>query len=232
MKESGPIKRMVEETYDAISPHFAKTRERVWPPTAEFLLERSPCYLGDLGCGTGRALVHAAGMGSTVVGIDSSRGQIDAARKAVLEAALENRVEILRGDLEDLPLPDEILDHCIMIASLHHIPTRAHRIKALDEAYRCTKPEGSLQVSVWTWDQERFRNRHLERINGVREPDANDGPLPGDFIVPWNRGERRMRFYHLYGPGELEEEVSLSNWDLARSYFDGRNHWAECLKVP
>jgi hypothetical protein len=119
-----------------------------------------------------------------------------------------------------------------MIASLHHIPTKVQRTTALDEAFRCTKPGGCLQVSVWTWDQERFRNRHLERISGEREMDHLDGPLPGDFMVPWKRGEERMRFYHLYGPGELEEEVSISNWHLSRSYFDGRNHWVECFKAP
>jgi SAM-dependent methyltransferase len=166
------------------------------------------------------------------VGIDSSQRQIGTAKKVVKEAGFEERIELKKGDLEELPLSDDVLDHCMMIASLHHIPTKVQRVRALDEAYRCTKPGGFLQVSVWTWDQERFRNRHLDRINGAREPDVLDGPMPGDFLVPWKMGERRNRFYHLYGPGELEGEVSASKWSIIRSYFDGRNHWVECFKAP
>ena len=230
LKEDELIKRRVEETYNAISPHFASTRERVWPPTAEFLSECSPCHLGDLGCGTGRALIHAARLGSTVIGIDSSPVQLETAAKAVSRAGLERMVRLVRGDLENIPLEDNVLDHSIMIASLHHLPTRERRVRALDEASRCTRSCGSLQVSVWTWDQDRFRKRYLERLGGERRNEELEGPLPGDFMVPWNKGERRMRFYHLYGPLELEGEIADSGWRLSRSFFDGRNHWAECVK--
>jgi len=139
---------------------------------------------------------------------------------------------LMEGDLEELPLDDGVLDLCLMIAALHHLPDRKARIRALEEAYRVTADGGSLQVSVWTWDQERFREQHLSRIEGRREPDEHDGPLSGDFMVPWKKGEEAIRFYHLYGPGELEEEVSSTGWTLLRSFFDGRNHWVECLKAP
>jgi SAM-dependent methyltransferase len=61
---------MVKEAYDDIAPHFAQTRENVWPPTKAFIEEVSPCRIGDLGCGTGRALIEAASRGCKVVGVD------------------------------------------------------------------------------------------------------------------------------------------------------------------
>ncbi|MGA1819413.1 MAG: class I SAM-dependent methyltransferase [Thermoplasmatota archaeon] len=232
MTGTDEIKEGVRKTYDRIAPHFAVTRDRVWPPTRDIIKEHAPCRVGDLGCGTGRALVEAAGLGCRVTGIDSSPGQLQMARSSLERSGhIENAV-LMEGDLEELPLGDEVLDLCLMIAALHHLPDRKARTRALEEAYRVTAEGGFLQVSVWTWDQERFRKDHLSRIEGRREPGKHDGPLPGDFFVPWKKGAEGMRFYHLFGPGELEEELSMTGWTLLRSFFDGRNHWAECVKAP
>ena len=95
---------------------------------------------------------------------------------------------------------------------------------------KITRPGGHIQASAWTWDQERFRKDHLSRIDESREAGPQDGPLPGDFLVPWKEGVQRLRFYHLYGPGELESELEEAGWKLIQSYFDGRNHWAEACR--
>ena len=62
---------------------------------------------------------------------------------------LSNRVELMKADLESLPMDDKKFDACIMIAALHHLPDRDSRIRALDEAWRCTRPYGKAQISVW-----------------------------------------------------------------------------------
>ncbi|MGA1873274.1 MAG: class I SAM-dependent methyltransferase [Thermoplasmatota archaeon] len=232
VNSSDDIKRSVSRTYDNIAPHFAPTRENVWPPTMELIRYRSPCIIGDLGCGTGRALVEAASRGCSVIGIDSSGGQLEMARSALIKTGLIGSARLYVADMEDVPLNDRELDICLMIASLHHLPDADSRRSALNEAYRITKPGGILQVSVWTWDQERFRRRHLDRLHGRRSTDDDDGQATGDFLVPWKKGTNAMRFYHLYGPGELEREIRSSRWTLQRSFFDGRNHWAECIRGP
>ncbi|MBN1539768.1 MAG: methyltransferase domain-containing protein [Candidatus Thermoplasmatota archaeon] len=230
MTGSQDIRKDVRDAYDRIAPFFAETREKVWPPTMELIRERSPCILGDLGCGSGRALIEAARQGCRVVGIDSSEGQLKAAGRVLETGGFKNGPTLLQGDLSSLPLEDRVLDACLMIAVLHHLPQREERVRALEEAFRITRPGGVLQVSVWTHDQDRFRERHLSRIEGRRDQDELDGPLPGDHFVPWKRGSSAMRFYHLYGHGELEHEISMSPWTLQRSFFDGRNHWAECIR--
>ncbi|MGA1866823.1 MAG: class I SAM-dependent methyltransferase [Thermoplasmatota archaeon] len=232
MTRSEDIRNDIRDVYDRIAPYFAETRERVWPPTMELVRERSPCTLGDLGCGSGRALIEAARQGCRVIGIDSSEGQLEVAGKSLEAAGYGRDSTLLLGDLVSLPLEDRALDVCLMIAVLHHLPGEDERVLALEEAYRVTRPGGVLQVSVWTWDQDRFRERHLSRIEGGRDPDELDGPLPGDQFVPWKRGSIAMRFYHLYGHGELECEISRSTWTLQRSFFDGRNHWVECFRPP
>ncbi|MEA3559609.1 MAG: class I SAM-dependent methyltransferase [Candidatus Thermoplasmatota archaeon] len=226
------IKEELRGVYDRIAPYFNETRKHLWPPMEQFIDEVSPCTLADLGCGTGRGLLHAASGGCDVKGVDSSKGQIDTASENIEKAGYTKEITLILSDLESLPLDSETIDNSIMIASLHHLPTRESRIKALDEAYRCTRKNGQILVSVWSWDQKRFREQHRSRIEKRREIGELDGPLPGDIMVPWRSGVKEMRFYHLYGPGELDAEIEMSGWTLSRSYFDGRNHWAECVKAP
>ncbi|MFO8051037.1 MAG: class I SAM-dependent methyltransferase [Thermoplasmatota archaeon] len=232
MEEPQRIKDELRRTYDEIAPYFSEKRKGLWPPMEQFIDEVSPCTIGDLGCGTGRALIHAASKGCFAVGVDVSSGQLEIARKNIREKGLENDVRLVSSDLEHLELEDRSLDHTMMIASLHHLPTREMRIKGLEEAYRCTRRTGRILISVWSWDQKRFREFHLSRVRKERPLGELDGPLSGDIIVPWKEGVKRKRFYHLYGPGELRSEIEESEWTLQRSYFDGRNHWSECIKAP
>lgn len=224
------IKDGVKDTYDAIAPFFSKNRTSIWPPTASFIDTFSPCRLLDLGCGTGRVILYALKKGCSVTGVDISPAQLDMTERNIEDAGIDGEFRLVEADMEDLPMEDMIFENCTMIASLHHLPTREARIESLREACRVLKSGGSIQISVWTWDQERFRERHRERIEGRRERDDTDGPEPGDLFVPWKDGRKKNRFYHLYGPGELEDEVSKTDLVLQRSYFDGRNHWLEAEK--
>jgi SAM-dependent methyltransferase len=224
------IKRDVESVYDEISPQFLRKRDRLWPPMSSFLDEISPCRLGDLGCGTGRGIRRGLELGCEVVGVDISSQQLETAREHIVKGGHFNRYRLLKGDLEDLPIEDGSLDGVLMIASLHHLPTIASRVRAQKEVCRVLTPGGKALISVWTWDQDRFRESHLDRITQRREENEMDGPLEGDFMVPWREGKEVLRFYHLYGPGELEDEISRTSLILRRSYFDGRNHWVEVEK--
>jgi SAM-dependent methyltransferase len=193
----------------------------------QFLDEVSPCDLLDIGCGTGRALEYALHKDCRVTGLDVSEKQLAQVRDHLGDA--EGRLGLVKADMRSLPFEDSSFDAAMMIASVHHLMSGDDRLGALREALRVVRSGGSLMVSVWTWDQERFRQRHLSRLSG-REPGPMDGPGPGDFLVPWKDGIEVLRSYHLYGPGELEVELREAGWNVVRAYFDGRNHWAEARR--
>jgi ubiquinone/menaquinone biosynthesis C-methylase UbiE len=224
------IKRSVEATYDSIAPFFVKHRDAVWPPTRSLLDQISPCRIADIGCGTGRLVAEALRRGSVVTGVDISSGQLETARRYLEKQGCQTGFTLVKGDMENLPFDDDSFEAVFLIASIHHLEKRTSRIKGLTEASRILSPGGILQVSAWSWDQHRFREKHLDRIHGNRDLDYLDGPGPGDFYVPWKDGKIEKRFYHLYGPGELEEEISETDLVVLRSFFDGRNHWLEASK--
>lgn len=61
----------------------------------------------ELGCGTGRVSIPVAKKGSTVIGIDRSESMLTRGRMHVRRARVQSRVKLIRGDIRQLPFPDQ-----------------------------------------------------------------------------------------------------------------------------
>lgn len=104
----------------------------------------------DVGCGRGLLLIGAAKRlpQGRAIGIDvwSQVDQRANSKQATLgNARIEgviDRVEVLDGDMRALPLPDASIDVVVASKSIHNIPTREERLRALREIVRVLKPGG------------------------------------------------------------------------------------------
>ncbi|MDP4270498.1 MAG: arsenite methyltransferase [Bacteroidota bacterium] len=100
----------------------------------------------DLGSGAGndcfvaRALTGDSGR---VIGIDMTEAMIEKARRNTQKLGYTN-VEFHLGDIEELPLPNDIADVIVSNCVLNLVPDKA---KAFAEIYRILKPGGHLSVS-------------------------------------------------------------------------------------
>lgn len=65
-----------------------------------------PGLVLELGCGTGRVAIPVARSGATVVGVDRSATMLERAQARVRRARLGSRVQLIRGDIRQLPFPD------------------------------------------------------------------------------------------------------------------------------
>ena len=100
----------------------------------------------DLGSGGGIDVLLSArrvAPGGKAYGLDMTDEMLELARRNQREAGVEN-VEFLKGEIEDIPLPDEHVDVVISNCVIN-LSTEKQRV--LGEAYRILKPGGRFAVS-------------------------------------------------------------------------------------
>ena len=100
----------------------------------------------DLGCGAGTDTLIAAqmvGSKGRVVGLDMTREMLDKARRAADELGVAN-VELVEGEVERLPFPDESFDAVISNGVIDLVPDKD---AVFSELYRVLKPGGRVQIA-------------------------------------------------------------------------------------
>jgi SAM-dependent methyltransferase len=129
-------------TYDVVAAEYARRTERAWPS----LIDRVDAFAErvgrggsvlDLGCGPGRDSRLLRDRGVRVVGLDRSRG--------MLEAGLH--VGALQGDMRSLPIRSGGVDGVWSQAALLHVP-RQDMSGVLGDVHRVLRPNGALSVTT------------------------------------------------------------------------------------
>ncbi|MBK7950512.1 MAG: methyltransferase domain-containing protein [Deltaproteobacteria bacterium] len=208
--------------------HASVLRSHVWRTaenSAAYLLDRLAPGLAllDVGCGPGTLTVDLARRVAPgrVVGIDRAGEVLGDARRHAESAGVA--VELVEGDVYELPLPDAAFDVVHAHQVLQHL---ADPVAALREMRRVARPGGLVAVrdsdySCFSWapldpllDHWLAVYRAVARRNGA-EPDA------GRFLKGWARAA-----------GFERVEASSSTWtfaDPASCHWWG-GLWAErCL---
>jgi ubiquinone/menaquinone biosynthesis C-methylase UbiE len=99
----------------------------------------------DLGSGPGHLVIRLAqaAPGLQVTGIDLSDEMLVEAEQHARRSGLEDRIAFKKGDVAQIPFPDDSLDLVVSTLSLHHW---SDPVGTLDEIARVLRPGGSFLV--------------------------------------------------------------------------------------
>ena len=94
----------------------------------------------DCGCGTGHYMAEMSRRGYRMSGFEYSPGMRDQARRN--NPALRERITL--GSVTEIPHPEDTFDFTYAINVLHHLPSSAAQIAAVEEMLRVTRPGGMI----------------------------------------------------------------------------------------
>jgi len=123
----------------------------------------------EVGAGTGRALVSFAddvGPSGHVVGLDVSKGMCTVAQKTAVDANVADRVSIVRGDAERLPLETDAFDALFASFTLELFDTPALS-NVLGEWRRVLRGGGRIGVVALSKREAGLLTRAYERVHNL-----------------------------------------------------------------
>ncbi len=166
-KSINKILHQTREIYNTIAADFARTRlkERAIFGKIKDYVKLNDKIL-DLGCGNGRLAEVCKESQIEYLGIDNSREMIKIARErfkdyswakfeqgeivvASPKGAKQSHPSSMGLLRRFAPRNDVFFDLVLMLAALHHIPTKRLRLKILRDIYQLLKPGGCLIMSNW-----------------------------------------------------------------------------------
>lgn len=142
---------------------------RLFPQEAILGLLPRQWVVADLGCAAGLLVADMARHVKRVIGIDNDAEMLKAAGEVCKD---HKNVELLHGDLQQLPLGDGVVDAVLLVLVLAWVEDPS---KALTEAARILRPGGRLVVV----DMQQHDRADFSRAMRQRHMGFDDKPLVG-----------------------------------------------------
>ena len=196
----------VKDVYNSIASSFDNTRYRPWTCVEEFL-DTIPkdSIIGDIGCGNGKNMLYKDDCLN--YGCDFS--------ESLVNICLQKGLNVICGDILNIPYKTESFDYTICIAVIHHLSTVEKRKKAIEELERVTKKGGKILVLVWAFEQEDDSRRKF---------------TIQDNFVDWRDKQQNLlgkRYYYVFQKNELESLVDEKK--VEKSFYE-KGNWGIILR--
>tara|TARA_Y100000996_G_scaffold414793_1_gene406812 strand:+ start:99 stop:782 length:684 start_codon:yes stop_codon:yes gene_type:complete len=199
----------VKLIYNKIANEFDNTRYRPWTCVESFLDPIDPnSSIGDIGCGNGKNMLYRKDCNN--YGCDFSENLVN--------ICLKKNLNVVVGDVLNIPFQNNKFDNTICIAVIHHLSTIEKREKAIQELIRITKPNGRILILVWAFEQEKDSRRKFTKQDNMVDWKDKKGNLLG------------KRYYYVFKENELESLlININNVTIEKSFYE-KSNWGLILK--
>ena len=196
----------VKNVYNKIASEFDTTRYRPWTCVEEFLNTiPKGSIIGDIGCGNGKNMLYRKDCLN--YGCDFS--------ESLVNICLQKNLNVICGDILNIPYKNDSFDYTICIAVIHHLSTVEKRKKAIEELERVTKKGGKILVLVWAFEQEEQSRRKF---------------TTQEIFVDWRDKQQNLlgkRYYYVFQKNELESLVDEKK--VEKSFYE-KGNWGIVFK--
>lgn len=162
-------KEQVEQMFDNISGNYDLLNrvlsmgiDKSWRKDVVRRVKKSKAQnVLDIATGTGDlAIAIAKATDAEVTGFDLSAGMLEVGKKKVEQEGLSDRIEMIRGDAENMPFEDNSFD-CITVA--FGVRNFENLEKGLKEIHRVLKPKGRFIILEFS-QPEKFPMKQMYRF--------------------------------------------------------------------
>ncbi|MDE0535158.1 bifunctional demethylmenaquinone methyltransferase/2-methoxy-6-polyprenyl-1,4-benzoquinol methylase UbiE [Tenacibaculum sp. L6] len=159
----------ISEDYDGLNRVISFGIDVSWRKKVVKLIgENNPKQILDIATGTGDlALMMSELNPERIVGLDISEGMLQVGRQKVAKANLSNKIEMVVGDSENIPFPDNTFDAITVSFGVRNFENLD---KGITEILRVLKPGGKFVV--------------LETSNPTKFPFKQGYKFYTNFILP------------------------------------------------
>lgn len=208
-------------TYDLYfaSRHYEHRYPVPNPATLDFLLDlglHQARAILDLGCGNGRYALPLLDRGcGPLTGCDPSREALASFRQRLQRHPRRAEVRLVQGGVEALGPQDRFDAFLLLFGVLGLVGDRARRIETLREMRQRCLPGARLVFTV----PSAWRRLPGAQLRAWWQGLRHRGPGGSARDIHFQRrieGQDRDFLYHLYGAGELRQELADGGWQLLR----------------
>jgi ubiquinone/menaquinone biosynthesis C-methylase UbiE len=163
------IKESVRRQFGPVAAAYAASPVHAGGPDLAALVAAAQAHGGtaalDLGSGAGHTALALAPHMASITAVDLSAQMLAQGRQLAVERGLHN-ITFVRGDVEQLDLPDAAFDVVASRYSAHHYP---HPALALREAARVLRPGGLFLLVDVVADEAPAADTFLNAIELLRD---------------------------------------------------------------
>lgn len=161
--------------YEENSKKFSDTRFCLWDVVRDFGENfKKESLVLDAGCGNGKNMRYFKDI-CNIVGIDKCNSLVNICN--------EKGYNVSQSEINNIPFNENIFNHIICIAVIHHLESEEKRVNAIQEMIRVLKPGGKLLLTCWAFESDEYsKKKNFKK---------------GDNFVKFNK-EEILRYYYIY----------------------------------
>lgn len=142
----------ISENYDGLNRVISFGIDVKWrKKVLQLVASKNPTTVLDIATGTGDlAILMTSTSAKEIIGLDISAGMLEVGKKKIAERKLNSKIQMVLGDSENIPYPDNYFDAITVAFGVRNFETLE---KGLAEILRVLKPNGIfviLETSVPT----------------------------------------------------------------------------------